>query len=77
MITVLGSPRRYCDGITRRESLKIGALSALGGFGLPDLLRAEELRSAGLRPGKAKNVIIMFLAGGAASLIAKGEAADR
>jgi hypothetical protein len=65
MITVLGNPRRHCDGITRRESLKIGALSALGGFGLPELLRAEARRPASARPGKAKNVIVLFLAGGA------------
>src|SRR5262249_41545075 len=32
MITLLGSPRRCCDGITRRETLKVGALSLLGGF---------------------------------------------
>ena len=45
MLTMLGSPRRCCDGITRRETLKIGALSALGypalgGFGLPQYLAA-------------------------------------
>ena len=67
MITVLGSPRRLCDGMTRRESLKIGALSALGGFTLSDLLRAEERRSIPGRPGRAKNVIVIFLVGGAAS----------
>src|SRR5437879_5322382 len=32
MITVLGSPRLCCDGLTRRETLKAGALSLLGGF---------------------------------------------
>src|SRR5438552_19181606 len=65
MITVLGNPRRHCDGITRRESLKIGALSALGGLSLPELLRAEERRTGQARPGRAKNVIVLFLAGGA------------
>ena len=35
MLTMLGSPRRCCDGITRRETLKAGASVALGGFGLP------------------------------------------
>ena len=38
MLTMLGSPRRCCDGITRRETFKTGALSALGGFGLPQML---------------------------------------
>ena len=65
MWTMLGSPRRCCDGLTRRETLKAGALSALGGFGLPQMLRAEE--EGHLRPGKARNVIFLFLLGGAAT----------
>ncbi len=65
MLTMLGSPRRCCDGITRRETLKAGAISALGGFGLPQMLAAEE---AGLvSHAKAKNVIFLFLLGGAAT----------
>ena len=45
MITMLGSPRRCCDGLTRRETLTAGALSLLGSlFTLPNLLRAEEQR---------------------------------
>ena len=63
MLTMLGSPRRCCDGITRRETLKAGALSMLGGFGLADYLRAKEY--ANQRPGKAKNVIVLYLLGGA------------
>src|SRR5262245_8940718 len=65
MLTMLGSPRRCCDGITRRETLKAGALTALGGFGLPHLLRAEE--AGQIVPGKAKSVILLYLLGGAAS----------
>jgi hypothetical protein len=43
MITLLGSPRRTCDGTTRRETLKAGALSLLGGFfNLPSLLALEQ-----------------------------------
>jgi Protein of unknown function (DUF1501) len=65
MLTVLGSPRRCCDGLTRRETLRIGALSALGGFGLPHLLAADE---AGLvHAGRAKSVILLYLLGGAAT----------
>jgi hypothetical protein len=65
MITMLGSPRRCCDGLTRRETLKVGALSALGGaFTLPHLLRAEETRRPPRR-GKAKSVIVLYLLGGA------------
>ncbi len=65
MLRVLGSPRRLCDGFTRRELLHAGALTALGGFGLPQLLRAEQ--GAAHSPGKAKNVILLFLLGGAAT----------
>src|SRR5262249_23443256 len=67
MITMLGSPRRCCDGLTRRETLKAGALSVLGGLSLPDLLRAEAARKPGQPHGKAKSVICLFLLGGAAT----------
>jgi hypothetical protein len=66
MLTVLGSPRRCCDGLTRRETLKAGALGILGGFGLPQLLAAEETRRV-QRPGRAKSVIVLYLLGGAAT----------
>jgi hypothetical protein len=66
MITLLGSKRRLCDGMTRRETLKAGALSLLGGaFNLPSLLWAEQNRAAHDRPGKAKSVILLYLLGGA------------
>ena len=65
MLTMLGSPRRCCDGITRRETLKAGALSVLGGFGLPELFAATE--SGHVAAGKAKNVIVLYLLGGAAT----------
>jgi hypothetical protein len=43
MLTLLGSHRRLCDRLTRRETLKAGALSLLGGaFNLPSLLALEE-----------------------------------
>src|SRR5688572_27347891 len=64
MLTMLGSARRCCDGITRRETLKAGALTALGGFGLPEYLQARE---AGLARGQAKSVILLYLLGGAAT----------
>jgi hypothetical protein len=65
MLTMLGSPRRCCDGLTRRETLKAGALTALGGFGLAEYLRASE--SGHIVPGKAKSVILLYLLGGAAT----------
>src|SRR5262249_41242953 len=67
-ITMLGSPRRCCDGLTRRETLKAGALSLLGGFfTLPNLLAAEANPKNQGRPGKAKSVILLYLLGGAAT----------
>ncbi len=51
---------RFCDGVSRRDFLKIGGL-ALGGMALPDILRAEA--QAGV--GKSHKAIIMvFLPGG-------------
>jgi hypothetical protein len=68
MLTMLGSPRRCCDGLTRRETLKVGALSLLGGaFHLQGLFSAEERRSAQAPAGKAKSVILLYLLGGAAT----------
>src|SRR6266496_674786 len=59
MITLLGSERRLCDGLTRRETLKAGALSLLGGaFNLPSLLALEQNRPAHAPAGKAKSVIL-------------------
>jgi len=66
MITMLGSPRQCCDGLTRRESLQAGGLAMLGGlFGLPPQLSAAAAATAGTqRPGKAKSVIVLYLLGG-------------
>jgi hypothetical protein len=64
MITLLGSPRLCCDGLTRRETLKVGALSLLGSaFTLPHLMALEQARPAKPRP-KAKSVILLYLQGG-------------
>jgi len=60
MLTIYGNKSRFCDGISRRNFLKIGALS-LGGFSLPQLLRAEA--QSGIRKSH-KAVIMIFLPGG-------------
>ena len=68
MITMLGSPRLSCDGLTRRETLKVGALSLLGGFfNLPSLLALEQAGKARARRGKARNVLLLYLQGGPAT----------
>jgi hypothetical protein len=66
MLRLLGNPRRFCDGLTRREALTAGALSVLGGcFTLPNLLALEQRRPAGTRPGRAMSVLLLYLHGGA------------
>ena len=61
MLTIAGRSRSaYCDGVTRRDFLKIGGL-ALGGLSLPQLLQAEA--QAGIARSH-KAVIMVFLAGG-------------
>lgn len=60
MLTLLGKPSRLCDGLSRRQFLRIGGLG-LGSLSLPQILRAEA--SAGKRPGH-KAVIMIFMTGG-------------
>jgi len=50
----------FCDGVRRRDFLRIGGL-AMGGIGLPQLLRADA--AAGGR-ASTKSVIMIFLSGG-------------
>ena len=66
MLHVLGNPRRFCDGLTRRQALTAGALSVLGGaFNLPSLLALEGKRSSSARAGRARSVLVLYLHGGA------------
>src|SRR5438094_203675 len=59
---------RHCDGLTRRELLRAGAIG-LGGLTLPGLLRLQEANARSLRPtGKARSVILLFLSGGPSHL---------
>ena len=60
MLTIYGTQQRFCDGISRRNFLKIGALG-LGGLTLPQLLQAEA--QSGIRRSH-KAVIMIFLPGG-------------
>jgi len=60
MLTIYGPGQRFCDGISRRNFLKIGALG-LGGLSLPQLLQAEA--QSGIRRSH-KAVIMVFLPGG-------------
>ncbi|MBI3838330.1 MAG: DUF1501 domain-containing protein [Planctomycetia bacterium] len=63
MLRILGNRIRLCDGISRRELMRVGALSLFGGMTLPRLLRAADQSSAPAR-GPAKSVILFNLLGG-------------
>src|SRR5437879_4997847 len=61
---------RHCDGLTRREVLRVGALG-FGGLSLPGLLRSREAKAGenrSQRSSKARSVIILFLSGGPSQL---------
>src|SRR5438105_1977034 len=62
MLRVLGSPKRLCDGVTRRELLQAGGISLLG-LGLNDL--ADAAPAARL---PAKHVLLLFLYGAVSQL---------
>lgn len=60
MLTIAGQPKgRFCDGIARRDFLKIGGL-AMGGLSLSQILRAES--QSGIRKSP-KAVIMIYMAG--------------
>src|SRR6476661_2682559 len=60
MLTIPGSSARFCDGISRRNFLKIGGLG-LGGLTLPELFQAE---AASAIRRSHKSVIMIYLPGG-------------
>lgn len=65
MLTLPGAnASRLCDGLSRRNFLKVGSL-ALGGLSLADLLR---LRAQGKATDRSKAVIFVYLWGGPSHL---------
>jgi hypothetical protein len=72
MLRVLGSPKRFCNGLSRRDALWAGGLS-LFGLGLADFLRLNEAQAAAHRTaarsfGKAKACILLYLYGSPSQL---------
>ena len=59
MLTLGASPFELCDGVSRRDAMKIGALG-VGGLTLADLLAAEE--RAGIRASN-RAVIMVYMVG--------------
>ena len=74
MLCIPGRPGKdLCDGLTRRELLRVGGSAALG-LSLPSLLRMqkasanESAATGGPGWGKAKSVILLYLQGGPSHL---------
>ena len=72
MLTLLGpsTTRRHCDGLTRRDALRIGALG-LGGLTLPQILALEAAQAESTPTRRAsegvkrhKSLIMIYLCGG-------------
>ena len=60
MLTIYGKSSRFCDGVSRRNFLRIGALG-MGGLALPQILQAES--QSGIRRSH-KAIIMIYLPGG-------------
>jgi len=58
-----GIGRRLCNGITRRQTLRLGATGFTAGLTLPRLLASEEQAKTG-RQARAKQCLFIFLEGG-------------
>jgi hypothetical protein len=65
VLSIVGRPRRTCEGLSRREVLQAGGAGLLG-LSLPKVLAAEEAGAG--RRGRAKSVIFLFLFGGPSQL---------
>jgi Protein of unknown function (DUF1501) len=72
MLRVLGGPKRFCDGLTRRELLQIGSLG-LSGVPLTHAQAPSSHQSAATGPslsgfGQAKACILLFMYGSPSQL---------
>jgi len=60
--------RSDCEGFHRRDFLKIGTAAGLFGLTLPQLLRLEARAAKPIVKDKANSVIMVWLAGGPATI---------
>jgi hypothetical protein len=63
MLRILDKTPHLCDGLTRREWLRIGGIG-LGGLSLPQLLQSQAKADGNSGRGPAKSVIVLFNSGG-------------
>lgn len=64
MLTIQNPPYRVCDGMSRREWLRVGSLGVFG-LSMPTLLQARPARTvAPGSVGRAKSCIVLWLFGG-------------
>ncbi len=69
MLRVLGSSKRFCDGLTRRDLLQAGALAPLGlSFASWSQARSATAPSVASGFGKAKRCILLYLWGSPSQL---------
>ena len=70
MLRILSTPKRLCDGLTRREALRVGGLG-FAGLSLADFFRLREMQAAPAMPrcfGRAKACILLYLYGSPSQL---------
>ena len=70
MLSIPAKQAQLCDGVSRREFLRVGGAAMLG-MSLPQILALQARANTVVTPsqplsgfGKAKSVILMFLQGG-------------
>lgn len=65
MLDIFLNPRRsrFCNGATRRDFLRVGALAPLG-FSLANLLRLNAQAGTSAGTARARSVILVYLGGG-------------
>ena len=70
MLSIPGQQGRLCDGVTRREFIRVGGAAMLG-LSLPQIFSLQARANTAVAPslpqsgwGQAKSVILLFLQGG-------------
>lgn len=62
MLDIKGNSQKFCDGVSRRNFLRIGALGA--GITLADMLRLQAAQGSVGKPTRTKSAIMIYLPGG-------------